>query len=212
MNPEYDNNTPTTPQPQQPNPQQPSPEYGAAPAGSPAPKNNKTLLWASIVIVILVIIGAVVFLMNRSSDKKDDSNKTTNTSTNSASNGNTNTANSKFETYDVKDPLGNYTVSFYKGATTLDKNSLHYLVAGSQGSQTSAYLSVGSGTQLDCQGAPSTTMNIAGQATKVCYQTDGKVYSGQLAVKGVATRVNVAGQQSVSMADAKAILESFSFK
>jgi len=211
MNPETDNNTQMTPESQQP-----SPQYGSSPTGSPAPKNNKAVLWISVVVAVLVVIGVVVFFMNRSGDKKEDSNnKTTTTSSNNksdSSDNNSASTNSKFEKYDVKDPLGDYSVSFYKGATTLDKNSLHYLISGTQGSQISTYLSLGSAGELDCQGAPSTTMNIAGQSIKVCYQPDNKVYSGQLSVKGVSTRVNVAGQKSVSMEDAKAILESFSFK
>jgi len=212
MNPDYNNNAQLAPTQQQPNPQ-----YDASPVGSPAPKNKKALLWGVIVVIVLIVIGIVVFFMNRSDNKKEDSttkttNSSTSNSTNSGSSNSTSAANGKFEKYDVTDPLGNYSVSFYKGATTLDKNSLHYLVAGAEGSQTSAYISLGSGTEIDCQGSPSTTMNVAGQSIKVCYREDGKVYSGQLAVKGVATRVNVAGQQRVSMEDAKAILESFSFK
>jgi len=206
MNSENDK-TPITPDPQQ--------STGIPSTGSPAPKKNKVLLWISIIITILIIIIGIALFMNRANDKKDDSgNKTADTSSNSKKESDSNdvATNSKFEKYEVQDPIANYSVSFYKGATTLDKNSLHYLIAGDEGSQTSAYISLGTSGELDCQGTPSTTMNVAGQSIKVCYQQDNKIYSGQLAVKGVATRVNVAGQKSVSMEDAKTILESFSFK
>jgi len=208
MNPENNNVSQPAPGAQQPNSQ------FTAPVG-PEPKNNKVLLWVSIAIVVLIVIGLIVFFMMRSGDKKEDTAKSTgNSSTSSSSSSKDNSAatNSKFEQYDVKDPLGEYSVSFYKHATTLNKNGLLYLIAGEQGSQTSAYLSLGEGNEIDCQGSPSTTMKLAGQSAKVCYREDGLVYSGQISVKGVATRVNVAGQQKVSMEDAKAILESFSFK
>jgi hypothetical protein len=229
MNPEYNNDPQSTP-PQQPNSQYTipgNPQPGAAPGGSPqsypsstgnpGSKNTKMLLWVSIVVAVLVVIGVVFFFMKNSNDKKDDSsNKTTNSSSNSSNSGSGNNDNTStsgnFQKYDVEDSLGNYSVSFYKNAKILPKNGLQYLIAGDSGSQISVFLTLGEGSEMDCEGSPSTTMKVAGQTAKVCYQEDGTIYAGQVAVKGVATRVNVAGQAKLNLEDVKAIMASVSFK
>lgn len=194
------------------------------PVGTPPPQNNKKKLLAILgVVAVIVVVGIILFVMmgNKKDDKSSSDNKTTtsNSGTNTNDNANTgnNNASDKFTKYDVKDTTGiQYSVSFYKGAKPLEKNSLSYLIAGDEGSQTSVFLSpaTASGSKEECttSGLEATTATINGQSTTVCYQKDNTVYLAFTTVNGVLVRVNVAGQKGISVDDAKAIMESVSFK
>jgi hypothetical protein len=172
------------------------------------PKSNKTGLIVAVVVVVVLILGVAAYVMMKG-DKKDNSKSTsTNNSTSTANEGNA--ASGDLQKYDVNDKNANvnFSVSFYKGATIIEKKGRIFLNVGEEGSMRSVYLTPSKGEKIDCGTAPSTSMSLGGKSTTVCYNDDYKQYAGYIDVKGTPVQVNVAGQKAIDMAEAKTILES----
>ena len=195
---------------QQPDNMQPSnPQSPTPPAESP--KNKKNMLIIAAVIAVVVILGVVVFAMlgaNKNGDSKssDNSNSTSNSKT-------TTPDSSKYQRYDVTDkPSGvAFSVYFYKDAKVEEKNGRTYLNSGEAGSMFSVYLGVATGDKIDCGKSSTTTMRLGGESTTVCYESGNTQYAGYAKAKSGAVKINLAGQQAISLDDAKTIMESVTF-
>lgn len=176
------------------------------------PKSKKGL-WIALIVAIVAVVGVIIALSLPNSDKNsDNSNKATG---NSDSNNQTNdtAASDKFQKYDVEDKIGvQYSISFYKNASVSLKNNRTYLTSGESGSQYSVFLSEASDPQIDCKDTPSTTMQLNGESTTVCYKSDNSYYAGHVKAKNTPLQFNLAGQKPISMEDAKTIMESAAFK
>lgn len=185
------------------NPDQPTPPV------SPEPK-KKGMLIAIIAVIAVVVIGAIAFAMMNQSPK-DDNNKATN---NSSSEQSSKKDDGKYQEYSVTDKQTGITfsVSFYKGASVQEKNGRTFLNAGEEGSQYSTYIVGGKTGKIDCGSAASTTMTLNGSSTTVCYSADNTQYGGFVTINGQTVQLNVAGQKPISQEEAKAIMESASFK
>ena len=205
MNPQEQptNNTQPSPTPVADTPQAPQPS-------AEPPKSKNTLLIVAAVIAIVLILGGIVFaIMGMGSSSKNSNN----TSNSNSSNENTPPASSNYQKYDVTDkPSGvTFSVSFYKDAKVEEKNGRTYLNSGEAGSMYSFYLGVASGDKIDCGKSPTTTMNLGGESTTVCYQADNTQYAGYAKTKSGAVKINLAGQKAISMDEAKTIMESAKF-
>lgn len=211
MNPEQQSNNANQ---QYPAPNTPAGGQGPFTPAGPS-SGNKTGLIAAIVVVVVVILGVIAFAMMNSGKKDDSSNNTNNNSTGTGSNTNNSTANSdKYQKYDVTDkPTGlTFSVSFYKDAKVEERNGRTYLNSGEAGSMHSVYLGAATGDKIDCGDSPTTTMRLTGEATSVCYKSDNTQYAGYAKTKSGPIKINLAGQKAISLDEAKAIMESVSFK
>ncbi len=220
MNPEQPNtNQQFPPQSTSPAPAggQDQGQFASAPQPSPQqpPQGKKTGLMIAIAVIVLIVIGAVAFAL-MGSDKKADDKATNNSANNSATNGSENSAAipANMQKYDVTDKVSGLTfsVSFYKNAKVEEKNSRTYLNEGEMGSMHSVFLGVATGDKIDCGKAGSTTMKLGGESTTVCYDSDNTQYAGYAKAKSGMVKINLAGQKAISLDDAKAIMESVSFK
>jgi hypothetical protein len=195
-------------QPQQFNDTQPSsPQPPVSPITPEPPKNNKNMLIVVAAVVVVAILGAIAFTMM-------NSNKDTSNNSNPSSNNNTsNPVSDKFQKYDVTDKQSgvSFSASFYKDAKVEEKNNRTYLNSGETGSMYSLYLGAATADKIDCGSTPSTTMKLSGESTTVCYASDNSQYAGYAKTKDGAVKINLAGQKTISMEDAKAIMESVSF-
>lgn len=172
------------------------------------PKNNKNMLIVVVAVVVIAIVGAIAFtMMNNGKNNNTTPNTTTNGDT-------TNPVSDKFQKYDVTDKQSGatFSVSFYKDAKVEEKNNRTYLNSGELGSMYSIYLGVATGSKIDCGGTPSTSMKLSGESTTVCYESDNSQYAGYAKTKSGMAKINLAGQKAISLEDAKAIMESVSFK
>lgn len=196
-------------QPQQFNDTQPSsPQPPVSPiTPTEPPKNNKNMLIVVVAVVVIAIVGAIAFTMMNNGKNNSTTPNTTNGDT-------TNPVSDKFQKYDVTDKQSGaaFSVSFYKDAKVEEKNSRTYLNSGELGSMYSIYLGVVTGDKIDCGSTESTTMKLSGESTTVCYESDNSQYAGYAKTKSGMAKINLAGQKAISMEDAKAIMESVSFK
>lgn len=183
-----------------------SPQPPLAP--SEPPKSKKTMLIVAIIIVAIVALGVIIFAM-LGSNKTD----TTKTSDSASTSEGTNKDSDKYQTYDVVDKQSGVTfsVSFYKDAKVEEKNGRTYLNSGEVGSMYSIYLGTATGDKIDCGQTPTTTMRLGGESTTVCYASDNMQYAGYAKAKNGAVKLNLAGQNPISLDDAKAIMESATF-
>jgi hypothetical protein len=198
--------------------QQPQPQFNPVqPQPQPGGPNKKGLLIGLAVLVVIVVIAVVVTMAM--SSKKDDTKTASNSSaSNSSSSQSTSgdTSSSKFKKYEVTNEAGDakYSVSFYQGGMPTAKSGLTYLLAGDAGSQKSFTLQPVTSESTDCKtnGLSATSMKISGKDTPVCYKADRTGYVAATAVKGIAYKVAITGQQAISQDDAKTILESFTLE
>lgn len=201
------------PQQQPTNTPQSTPPNDTQPVFTPpdpeAPKNKKMGLIIAAAVAVVVILSVVAYAML--APNKEDGNKNANNS--SATNDTTEPSSDKYQKYDVTDaPSGiAFTVSFYKGAKVEEKNGRTYLNSGEAGSMYSVYLGVATGENIDCGESPTTTMNLGGESTTVCYDSDYMQYAGYAKANSGLVKINLAGQKPISLDDAKAIMESVTF-
>jgi hypothetical protein len=185
------------------------------PASSPTepPQGKKTGLMVAIVVVVVIILGVLAFAL-LGSDKKDDSKNSSSSSSSSNSSSKESTpTDGKFQKYDVTDNATGlkFSVSFFKGAKSEEKNGRTFLTVGETGSLNSVYLGSAAEGKIDCGNSPSETMKLAGESTTVCYTSDKTQYVGHAKTNSGTFRLNVAGQKAISIEDAKAIIESVTF-
>ncbi|HYG83905.1 MAG TPA: hypothetical protein VD907_03440 [Verrucomicrobiae bacterium] len=198
------------PQQQPTNNVQPNNSQAPQTPGEPS-KNKKTMLIV-VVIAAIVILGVIVFaLMNQNKGTDTGNRDPRPTPTNNDNNNTPDTG--KYQKYSVTDkPSGvAFSVSFYKDAKVEEKNGHTYLNHGEVGSMHSVYLGAASGDKIDCGDSPTTTMQLGGESTTVCYAEDNTRYAGYAKTTNGTVQLNLAGQKAISMEDAKAIMESVTF-
>lgn len=198
------------PQEQPTNTTQPSaPQVPPTPTEPQTPKSNKTMLIIATVIAVVIILGVIVFAML--GQNKDNSNKTNDTS--GSTSNTTSPDSSKYQKYDVTDKTSGvaFSVSFYKDAKVEEKNGRTYLNSGETGSMYSIYLGVATGDKIDCGKSSITTMSLSGESTTVCYDSNNTQYAGYAKAKSGAVKINLAGQKTISIDEAKTIMESVKF-
>lgn len=185
------------------NPQAPLP-----PAEEP-PKNKNTMLIIAAIVAAVIILGGIAFAIMGMGNTKSS----TTTSNSNSSNESTPPASSNYQKYDVTDkPSGvTFSVSFYKDARVEEKNGRTYLNSGETGSMYSVYLGVATGEKIDCGEASTTTMQLSGESTVVCYESNNTQYAGYAKTKSGKVKINLAGQKAISMDEAKTIMESVTF-
>ena len=188
----------------------PTPDVNTPQPSSEPPKSKNTMLIVAAIIAVVLVLGGIAFAMI---GMNNDSKNTNNTSNQNSSNENTPPASSNYQKYDVTDKSNGVTfsVSFYKDAKVEEKNGRTYLNSGETGSMYSFYLGVATGDKIDCGKSPTTTMNLGGESTTVCYQADNTQYAGYAKTKNGAVKINLAGQKAISMDEAKTIMESAKF-
>lgn len=217
MDPQQQNQSPQQPDAgQQFTPAGSTPEQPQqfTPAPSPAePQGKKTGLMVAIVVGVLIVLGVAAFALLGSDKKDDNKNSSSNNSSSNTSTEKKPVANDKFQEYDVTDNATGikFSVSFFKGAKVEEKKGRTFLTAGETGSLNSVYLGSAVDGKIDCGNSPSETMKLAGESTTICYTSDKTQYVGHAKTKSGTYRLNVAGQQAVSIEDAKAIIESVTF-
>lgn len=198
------------PQEQPNNNPQPSTDPGQFTPAEP-PKNKKTGLIIAAAVLVVIILGVIVFAMAGSNNNTTP----TNSNSNSTSTNNTPAPDSgKFQKYDVTDKPSSvaFSVSFYKDAKVEEINGRTYLNSGETGSMHSVYLGVATGDKIDCGESQTTTMRLGGESTTVCYEADNTQYAGYAKAKNGLVKINLAGQKPISLDEAKAIMESVTFK
>lgn len=202
MNPQQDNDT------NKPNGSQ----APLMPSEPPKGNDNKNLFTILAVVVAIIILGVIAFAVYNGSkkDTKDSSTNNTNTST---TNNNADQSSDKYQKYEVTDvPSGRtFSVQFYKDARVEQTNGRTYLNSGESGSLYSVYLGVATGDTLDCGNSPTTTMTLGSESTTVCYDSDGTQYAGYAKTNSGLVKINLAGQQPISLEEAKTIMESVTF-
>lgn len=195
-------------------PQQPNtmpPQMSSQPSPN-QPQDKKKLFVIIAIIAAIIIIGGIAYAMTMGG-KKDDTNSSANGSPSTSNNQSSSADSDKYQKYEVTDaPSGvSFTVSFYKDAKVEEKNGRTFLNAGEQGAMSSVYLGVAEGDTIDCGESPTTTMRLAGESTTICYKPDNTQYAGYAHTGSGMVKVNLAGQNAISMEEAKAIMESIAF-
>lgn len=197
------------PQQQPTAPQSSSPQPPLTP--SEPPKSKKNIIILAVIAVVAVIVAVIIFSMLGNSNNNTNTSNSNN-STDSSSNSTT-PSSDKYQKYSVTDaPSGvTFSVSFYKDAKVEEKNGRTYLNSGETGSMYSIYLGTATGSKIDCGETPTTTMRLGGESTTVCYASDNMQYAGYAKANSGMVKINLAGQQAISLDEAKTIMESVSF-
>lgn len=176
------------------------PQYGAPPNPldtPPKPAAQWKRFVAPAAIILVIIFGGWLGFISLHKNK--------------ATLANDGFASSKLTSYQVDGSGLAYSVNFFPGAKTSDKNNIEYLIATNSANKQFSVWLVKSSSKTSCVGTTEVTMTINGRTTTVCQGPSNAVYAADITLDSGLYQINLTGQQSIPLATAKSIIQSLNF-